>query len=71
MPKLFTDLDVSTVNAERAAIFVTEFLVWWRQAGKFYYRGTDDGLEMFAHECVSAVGGIGAAKRLLQRVGKY
>ena len=67
-PKLFCDLDTSAVDAERAAIFVAEFLVWWHQAGSLYYRGHDGGLEIFAHESVKAVGGLGAAKRILRTV---
>lgn len=66
MAKLFCELDTSAVDAERAAIFVVEFLVWWYQAGHVYYRGSDDGLETFARESVKAVGGLGAARRILR-----
>jgi len=66
---LITDLDTSTVDAERAAIHVTEFVVWWFQAGRYFYEFQDDDgwLKSFAEDAVKAVGGWRAVRRLLRR----
>lgn len=70
---MFTDLDTSTVDQERAVIHVTEFLVWWFQAGQRYYarscRDRDDGLRTFVNDAISAVGGWREARRILRRAG--
>ena len=67
---MVTDLDTSTVDPARAAVHVTEFLVWWHQAGRHYYgwgaREEDEGLCSFAVEAVEAVGGWRAAGRILR-----
>src|SRR5207244_10428458 len=65
--ELFTELDTSTVDPRRAAIHVVEFFVWWEQAGRVYYTYTDDdGLKLFAHDAVKALGGWRAARRILR-----
>lgn len=68
---MFTDLDTSTVDAERAVIHVTEFLVWWFEAGRDYYNRRrvqeDEGLRLFAADAIDAVGGWAAARRLLRK----
>ena len=66
MSPLFSELDRSRVDPERAAIFVAEFLAWWHQAGRFFYRD-DEGLKAFADESVQAVGGLSAAKHILRQ----
>lgn len=67
---MFTDLDTSTVDPERAVIHVTEFLVWWMQAGRHFYECLDDdGLKTFAEDAVIAVGGWKAARRILRSEG--
>lgn len=63
-PAPFTDLDLATVDRERAAVFVAEFLVWWFEAGRVFYQA-DDGLQAFARDALIAVGGCVPAKRLL------
>lgn len=65
----FTDLDTSTVDLERAAIHVVEFLVWWETAGRVYY-SDDEGLKLFAEDAVTAVGGWRAARRVLASEGR-
>ena len=64
----FTDLDTTTVDPDRAAIFAVEFFVWWTQAGRHFYKGTDDGREAFARESVEALGGWRCARRVLKRM---
>lgn len=65
----FSDLDTSTVQPDRAAIFAAEFFVWWEQAGRVYYTYTDDdGLKSFAHDAVKVLGGWRAARRLLRSI---
>lgn len=66
MSTVFTDLDVSTVDRDRAAVFVVEFLVWWHQSGRVFYRGADEGLELFAQDAVTSVGGWANARRVLR-----
>ena len=61
---MFCDLDTSAVNHDRAAILAAEFLVWWHQAGRFFY-GDDEGLAALANDAVAAVGGRGAARKIL------
>lgn len=65
-PTVFCDLDVSTIDRARAAVFVAEFIVWWHQAGCVYYKGTDDGLESFARDAVSSAGGWRAAREIIR-----
>lgn len=66
---MFTDLDTSTVDPERAAIHVVEFFVWWEQAGRvFYANGQDDGIKEFARDAVQAIGGWKAARRILRGI---
>lgn len=67
MTHVFTDLDVSTVDPEHASVFVVEFLVWWHDAGrKFYHGGADEGLELFAQDAVTSVGGWANARRVIR-----
>jgi len=66
MTRVFTDLDVSTVDPDRAAVFVVEFLLWWHQSGRVFYHGADEGLELFAQDAVTSVGGWANAKRVLR-----
>jgi hypothetical protein len=73
-PRLFSELDRSSIDAHRAAIFVAEFFVWWEQAGRHYYgtavSGADEGLQIFARESVEALGGWRAARRTLRSQGQ-
>lgn len=63
----FTDLDVPSVHADRAAIFAAEFFVWWMDAGRTYYAfAGDSGLKVFAQDAVLVLGGWRAARRLLR-----
>jgi hypothetical protein len=63
----FSDLDTSTVQPDRAAIFAAEFFVWWEQAGRVYYHyADDDGLKAFAQDAVKVLGGWQAARRVLR-----
>lgn len=67
----FTDLDTSTVGPDEAATLVVEFLVWWHQAGREYYRrGEDDGIKAFASDAVSVIGGWRPARRLLRSLDR-
>lgn len=47
-------------------MFVVEFLVWWHSAGREFYRGTDEGLEFFAQDAVTSVGGWANARRVIR-----
>lgn len=62
----FCELDRATIDHHRAAIFVAEFIVWWFQAGRVFYRGNDDGLEEFARDAVDSAGGWRAARRIIR-----
>ncbi len=62
----FTDLDTSSVDPDRAAIFAVEFFVWWEEAGRTFYRHDDDGLKAFAHDAVQVLGGWRHARRVLR-----
>lgn len=70
MPGPFCELDRATAQPERAVIFAAEFVVWWRQAGRFFYgpggRERDDGLRSFATEAVTVLGGWRAARRTIR-----
>lgn len=65
-----TDLPLTTIDRERAAIFVAEFLAWWDQAGRFYYgpppyvRGSDEGLQNFAADAIDIAGGLTLARAI-------
>jgi len=65
-----TDLPTNTIDRERAAIFVAEFLAWWAQAGRVYYgpdsgRGNrDDGLRNFAADAIDIAGGLELARHI-------
>jgi len=63
------DIDCSTIDRARAAVFVAEFLVWWHQAGRnFYQYSDDDGLKAFANDAISCVGGWKEARRILREL---
>ena len=70
---MFCELERSHVNTEGAAILVAEFLVWWEHAGRFYYDRNraqhDEGLRLFAVECVTVLGGWRKARRTLRSAG--
>jgi hypothetical protein len=59
-------MDTSTVDPDRAAIFVVEFFVWWKQAGQAFYGRDDEGLREFGRDAVKAVGGWRQARHLLR-----
>jgi hypothetical protein len=72
---MFTDLDTSTVDPERATIFAVEFLVWWFQSGSAFYGNgradQDEGLRLFAEDAVIVVGGWRAARRVLRSEARF
>jgi hypothetical protein len=69
-PRVFTELETSTVNPAYAVAFAVEFLVWWHQAGRCYYgwgaRKEDAGLIALVNDAVTAVGGWQAARRVIR-----
>lgn len=69
-PTYITDLPLATIDRERAAIFVAEFLVWWDQAGRIFYgpprhvKGSDEGLQLFAADAIDCAGGLTLAQAI-------
>lgn len=64
-----TDLPIDTIDRERAAIFVAEYLAWWVEAGRHFF-GPDaleeghEYLMAMAADAIEIAGGLQDAQRI-------